>query len=289
MTRPLLLPLALSLLVGCAANNPPPEDNDEGGSGGVADGGQSGSGTGGKGTGGADRATGGTGGMSASGGLGGGTTATGGTGGSGAGGSDAGTVAPDTGGGGEPGTGGPAAALDKFVFDVPCPMGTVKAAGNCTVSDAAARKKTKTIQFGGNPATTYKVKLHVCAPAEGRGYTGCATGPESKIVCLDGMPQAGQYQVTYPTYSLAVSAPMHKYWLNNQYKADDIQKIEYSSTFEIQGGAMLTFETDGGSNPDVYTADYKKHNLQCPGAPGIMQPFAGQFLYFTVESITPME
>jgi hypothetical protein len=164
----------------------------------------------------------------------------------------------------------------------------VKAAGNCTIPDAAARKKTKTITFGGDPSKTYKVKLHVCATMEGRGYTGCAKGPESPIVCMDGTPMTGQYQVTYPVYSMTVSAPMHKYYLNNQYKADDIAKLEYSSTFEIQGGAMVTFDSDGGSNADVYTSNYNKHNLQCPGAPGITQPFPGQFIYTTVESIDPM-
>jgi hypothetical protein len=301
---PLVLPLTLAFGLGCT---PAAETGDSnGGSTGSASGGSGPGNTGGaKNTGGSTN----TGGSSASGGsTGAGGSSSGGSSGSsggssGGGGSSSGGSSGSTGGatgtGGSaadassgtetgPSAGGPAAALDKFVFDVPCPEGTVKPAGNCTVPDANARKKTKTIMFGGDPNTTYKVKLHVCAPMEGRGYTGCAMGPESKIVCMDGTAMPGTNQVTYPTYSMTVSAPMHKYFLNNQYKADDIAKIEYSSTFEIKGGAMITFDTDGGTNADVYTANYMKHNLQCPGAPGVMQPFPGQFIYTTVESIDPM-
>jgi hypothetical protein len=306
---PLILPLALTLGWGCTPASEPSDSNggstgsNSGGSGSSNSGGSGSSNTGGSSSGNTGGSSGGSSGSGSGGSSGGSSGTSGGS--SGEGGSSSGGSSGSSGGStgsggstsadastgtetGMPSAGGPAGPLDKFVFDVPCPEGTVKAAGNCTVADAAARKKTKMITFGGDPNTTYKVKLNVCGPMEGRGYTGCAMGPESPIVCMDGMPMPGQYQVTYPTYSMAVSAPAHKYYLNNKYKADDIAKIEYTSTFEIKGGATITFETDGGSNPDVYTADYKKHNLQCPGAPGIMQPFAGQFIYTTVMSVDPM-
>jgi hypothetical protein len=303
---PLILPFTLALGLGCT---PVTADSDSsGGSSGSSSGGSSGSNSSSGGKGGSNASGGssgnasggsdGTGSGGSSGSSGGSTGSSGGSSGSTSGGStgssggSSGQGGAGTDGGSETGTppagGSPASVLDKFVFDVPCPDGTVKAAGNCTIPDANARKKTKMITMGGDPNTTYKVKLHVCAPMEGRGYSGCATGPESKIVCMDGMPMPGQFQVTYPAYSMTVSAPMHKYYLNNAYKADDIAKIEYSSTFEIKGGASITFETDGGSNADVYTANFKNHNFMCPGAPGIEQPFKGQFIYTTVEAVDPM-
>jgi hypothetical protein len=92
---------------------------------------------------------------------------------------------------------------------------------------------------------------------------------------------------TYPAVSMTVSEPMHKYYLNNGGTRDDLRLMEYSATFEMKGGSTITFNTNGGSNSDVYTAKWRGHNYTCAGAPGIMQPFEGQFFWFTVESVTP--
>lgn len=296
MTKRLLLPLTFSLLFGCtpaaetgsdSTGGTPGSSGGSSGSGGkggsnaTGSGGSSPTGSGGSTPTGSGGAAGNGSGGSGSGGSGTGGSGTGG--GSGAGGSaDAGGQAET--GGPAPG-GSPAAALDKFVFDVACPEGTVKPAGNCGVADANARKKTKTVQFGGDPAKTYMVKLKVCAVSEQRSYTGCKAGADANFVCIDGTPNAGT--MTYPTYSMAVAEPMRTYFLNSGGLRDDLAKMEYSATFEIKGGSMITFDTNGGSNPDVYTAKWKNHNYECPGAPGITQPFLGQFWYFTVESVTP--
>jgi hypothetical protein len=81
-----------------------------------------------------------------------------------------------------------------------------------------------------------------------------------------------------------VSAPQHAYYLNNRGLNDDLFMIDYSATIQIQGGSTITFSTTSmGAN--MYTAI--RHNFVCPGVPSIMQPFAGQFVYVTVESITP--
>ena len=182
----------------------------------------------------------------------------------------------ETGGGGTGGgAGGPAAALN-FVFDVPC-----RAPGNCGVGangeNDPLRVKTVTKMLGGNPATTYTVKLKICAVSEQRSFTGCMTSMAgSPFVCMDG---AIGGPATYPAVSMTVSEPMHKYYLNNGGTRDDL-RLEYSATFEMKGGSTITFNTNGGSNPDVYTAKWKGHNYTCAGAPGIMQPFEGQFFWF---------
>ncbi|HXU83987.1 MAG TPA: hypothetical protein VN914_21480, partial [Polyangia bacterium] len=100
-----------------------------------------------------------------------------------------------------------------------------------------------------------------------------------------GMPQAAN--ATYPAYSLVVGDPMRTYYLNQGFKADDLIKIDYSATFEVKGGTMLTLGTDGGSNNQIYTARWKNHNFMCPGVPMITQPYWGQFIYVTVESVEP--
>jgi hypothetical protein len=303
--------LSLSLAVCLACS--PASDNNNGGSGGSSSGGSGGA-TGGRGgsggstggstggssagsggstagSGGSGGSTGGAGGSTGgSGGSGGSTGGSGGsTGGTGGGSGDAGK--PEGGGmemGGGGSAGGPAAALN-FVFDVPCPMGTVRAAGNCAVGGSGEndplRVKTVTKTFGGNPATTYTVKLKICAVSEQRSFTGCMTSMAgSNFVCMDG---AIGGPATYPAVSMTVSEPMHKYYLNNGGTRDDLRLMEYSATFEMKGGSTITFNTNGGSNSDVYTAKWRGHNYTCAGAPGIMQPFEGQFFWFTVESVTP--
>jgi hypothetical protein len=181
----------------------------------------------------------------------------------------------------------PAAPLDRFLFDVPCPPGTFNPAGNCTWPTMRTKQVSKT--FGGDPGTTYMVKLKICAVSEEREATGCQTTPATgaTAVCVDGTPSKGTNIDTYPSVTMKVSDPPHTYQLNTGKKKDDLSLFNYSATFPIKGGASITFATDGGSNSDVYTAKWNGDNYQCPGVPGITQPFEGQFFYFTVESTTP--
>jgi hypothetical protein len=289
---------ALSLCLACSSSGGRPnnggrggEDEPEGGSGGSDVGGKGGNsgGTGGKASGGAGGITGGTGGGgsggTAEGGSGGSAGAgSGGSGGSAEGGSG-GSGGATGGAGGE--SGSPAAALNMLLLETPCP-GSPSNAGDCSIANAADRKKMKTVTLGGNPATTYKVKLHFCGPVEGRSYTGCKASMEDKLVCVDGTPATTSFNPTYPAYSMVVAEPMHTYYLNNGFKADDLIKVDYSATFEMKGGTMVTLASDGGSNANVYSSRWKGHNFMCPGVPMIMQPYWGQFLYVTVESIDPM-
>jgi hypothetical protein len=290
--------LSLFLSVALVASCTSEDDKSPGGTGGASGkGGSGGSGSGGStpGSGGSAVGTGGTG---TGGGTGGGSGGAPGTGGSGTGGAPAGSggAKGDAGGGSETGStsdmassaGGPAAALN-FVFDVPCPPATVRPAGNCNWGmngDDPARKKSVALQFGGDPTKTYAVKLKVCAVSEQRSYTGCmAGGAGSNFVCMDGNIGG---PATYPAVSMVVAEPMHTYYLNNGGLRDNLAKMEYSATFQIKGGTMVTIATNGGGNPDVYTATWRSQTLQCAGAPGIMQPFPGQFFWFTVESATEM-
>jgi hypothetical protein len=179
------------------------------------------------------------------------------------------------------------------VIAVPCGTQTGMAA-SCNVA-TEMRKWTKMFTIGGNPATTYKVKLHFCAVFEGRTYTGGMASAESARVYIGGMAaNPNQYAATYPTLALKTADPMKTYYLNNAASvgeySDKIMKFDYSATFEMKGGSSVVFESDGGSNGGIYTAYQAGAKHMCPMPPGIMtQPYLGQFVHMKVESTEPAQ
>jgi hypothetical protein len=150
----------------------------------------------------------------------------------------------------------------------------------------AMRQKTMTLTFGGDPNLTYKVTLHFCGPVEMRPYMGCSS-TQATYMCVDGTALTSGDNPTYPKYEIRVANPVHSYFLNNRDLKDDLMKIDYSATIDIKGGSAITYVTDGGTNLEVYTAKIMNHNFTCLGVPGLTQPFAGQFIYTTVVSVTP--
>jgi hypothetical protein len=197
----------------------------------------------------------------------------------------AGVAGPDGGAVASPG-----AALDGYVFSVKCPADTTD--GQCDVPDAARLKTSAPLRFGGDPGTTYRIRLHFCGPVEGRKYEGCkpAMPAGNQLFCIDGTPVAGsaadQFVDTYPTYEMKVSAPAHSYFINSRDLRDTLMKIDYSAELEIQGGSTITFATTS-REPITFTARKLTPPITCPGVPGITQPFPGQFIHVTLESITP--
>ena len=51
---------------------------------------------------------------------------------------------------------------------------------------------------------------------------------------------------------------------------------------------MVNLVSDGGSNGGVYTAFQGGAKYTCPDAPGLTQPYAGQFAWIQVVSTDPM-
>ncbi|HEX3696373.1 MAG TPA: hypothetical protein VH374_13405 [Polyangia bacterium] len=279
MTKRCALVCSLSLSLVAACSSTPSTTSDAG----HGSGGSSGSGSGGAGGGGAGGSsdgagTGGSGGASSGGGGGSGGAATDGS----SSGDAPSETAADTGGAD---AGSPAAALNGFIFEQPCV--TADMSGSCTVPDGP-RMKMMALQFGGDPTVTYKVALHFCGPVEARPYTGCTMmQAAAPLLCVDGTASNAGFDPTYPTYEIRVSSPAHSYFLNNRNLKDDLMKIDYSATLDIKGGSTVTYITDGGSNTEIFTSTIMNHNYTCPGAPGVTQPFAGQFIYTTVESVNP--
>jgi hypothetical protein len=177
--------------------------------------------------------------------------------------------------------------LNDFVFSVECPPGT---SGECNIPDARRLKTSPPLQFGGDPGTTYRVRLHFCGPVEGRKYASCTKGPftNDSLFCMDGtpVPMSGgdAFVDTYPTYEMKVSAPAHSYFVNSRDLRDTLMKIDYSADLEIRGGATITFSTTSRGEI-TFTSRKLTPAITCPGVPGITQPFNGQFIHVTVQSM----
>jgi hypothetical protein len=192
-------------------------------------------------------------------------------------------TAPDSGGSDAAAAG---AALHNYVFSIECPPGT---SDECNVPDARRLKTSAPLSFGGDPAVTYRVRLHFCGPVEGRKYAGCmkATPTSDPLFCMDGtpVPMSGgdQYVDTYPTYEMKVSAPAHSYFVNSRDLRDTLMKIDYSAELEIRGGATITFSTTSREQI-TFTSRKLTPPITCPGVPGLTQPFNGQFIHVTVLS-----
>jgi hypothetical protein len=273
------------LLISCAAERP---RGPQGGEGGEEGGEGGGTPTGGKGTGGK---TGGSGGTTGSGGS---------------------TVTPDAGGGTAPDS-GPGGSPDGAAADSAPAAGGIALAGeihkhvrtlkcgadlgdgkSCRLAPAM-EKVEKKVTFGGDPAVTYDMKLHVRGLVEPRGYTGgMLQDPMIVWLYVGGMPGGPGDDSRYGTYSVVVSDPPQTFWLNRDHMMllknaalnHNLWKLDYVIDVKVKGGATVSLNNADAPNSGMIR-NHEKHVV--PGVPMelVMQPWDGQFLYFEVDSVTP--
>jgi hypothetical protein len=183
-----------------------------------------------------------------------------------------------------PEPGSPAEILHNVVFAVSCPMGMT--GDSCEIPDAQRNKTSDPILFGGDAATTYRVKLRFCGAVEPREYRNCQSLMGGGRFCPGGQPDSsGSDADTRPTYELKVSAPARSYFLNNHPLVATAIKIDYSAEIEVQGNATITLAT-ASRLPTTLTARSGGPHT-CPYVPRIEQPYAGQFIHVVVESVLP--
>jgi hypothetical protein len=183
-----------------------------------------------------------------------------------------------------PEPGSPAEILHNVLFAVACPMGMT--GDTCSISDGERNKMSDPILFGGDSATTYRVRLRFCGAVEPRPYRNCQSPMAGGRFCPGGEPDnSGSDPDTRPTYELKVSAPARSYFLNNGPLANSAIKIDYSAELDVQGGASITFAT-ASRLPETLTARSGGPHT-CPYVPRIEQPYAGQFIHVVVESVLP--
>jgi hypothetical protein len=166
---------------------------------------------------------------------------------------------------------------------------------SCRLS-ADMEKVEKKVVFGGDPAVTYEMKLQVRGLVEPRGYTGGALQDPSIVwLYVGGMPGGPGDDNRYGSYSVSVSDPKQVYYLNRDHMMilknpalnHSLFKLDYVATIKVKGGAtvsLINADTAGSG----MIRNHEKHVV--PGVPTelLPQPWDGQFLYFEVDSVTPV-
>jgi hypothetical protein len=152
----------------------------------------------------------------------------------------------------------------------------------------------KKVVFGGDPATTYAVKLHVRALVEPRGYTGGMLQDMSNVwFYVGGMPGGPGDDNRYGVYQIAVSDPKQDYFLNRDHSMllknaqlnHNLWKLDYVVTLEVKGGATVSLINADAPGSGMIR-NHEKHQLI--GVPAdLQQPWDGQFFYLEVEAVTP--
>jgi hypothetical protein len=200
--------------------------------------------------------------------------------------------------------------------------------GNCRLPSATVPYLTagtinldKTITLHGTVGRTYTVTARIQGVVEPKHYqngvnttaTTCAAAPATNTNCgwyVGGAPQTvGNYNV----YSMWVSAPAptpttglpgQYYFLNNINKTEAhfSYPMDYTVTFQVNGGAMVRFLADDSNcsaikNCDTTSVDTVPggggrcnpitiNGLVSTPAPGtITQPYSGQFVVLSVLSV----
>ena len=226
----------------------------------------------------------GSGGSSGSGTGGGGGTSNGGTGGGSGGGSG-------TGGGAS----GPAAELDGFGWTMKCNKADTSAgaenrcyllpAGQDVCPAAGYTSIDQTLHFGGTAGTTYMVALHFQGSQEAGDYSG------GTAVVKEFLKDATRNDGLHNFLSMEVSSPHAMYFPNAGAGGGTVTPYDYKVTVKIDGGAtihMKAFDKDCLQHRFCPDTTYKNCGQVLPPFSPASAPIDGDFLFVTVDSVTPM-
>jgi hypothetical protein len=157
-------------------------------------------------------------------------------------------------------------------------------------------KVEKKVVFGGDPAVTYEVKLHVRGLVEPRGYTG-GEPQDPAIVWLyvGGMPGGPGDDSRYGSYSVAVSDPKQVYYLNRDHMMilknpalnHSLFELDYVALVKVKGGATVSLINADAAGSGMIR-NHEKHVVHGVPTELLQQPWDGQFVYFEVDAVTPV-
>ncbi len=192
---------------------------------------------------------------------------------------------------------GPDAAGKLHGYHVKLKCGAAQDKRSCKLSSDQERSRLDVV-LGGDPATTYVVKVRVRGLLEPRRYTGGAlVDAANPWLYAGGTPDPlkknnGQ---AYNIYQIAVSAPVAHVFLNRDTQdnlgggyvpSHSTFKVDYPVVLKVQGGATISVITDDEAGSGmINNAD--QHVVDGVPAALVPQPWDGQFFYLEVESITP--
>jgi hypothetical protein len=143
----------------------------------------------------------------------------------------------------------------------------------------------KTIQFGGTPGTTYQVALHLQGSQEAGDYSG------GTAISKQFLKNATHNDGLHNFLSMEVSAPKATYFPNAGAGGGTVTQYDYRVTIPIEGGATIhltAFDKDCLQHRYCPDNTYKNCGFVLEPFSPASDPIDGNFLFVTVESVTPM-
>ena len=143
----------------------------------------------------------------------------------------------------------------------------------------------ETIQFGGTPGTTYMVALHLRGSQEAGDYSG------GTQLTKEFLKNATHNDGLHNFLSMDVSSPKATYFPNAGAGGGTVVNYDYKVTIPIEGGATIHLK--------AFDKDCLQHRF-CPdktymNCGFVLEPFSpkgspidGDFMFITVDSVTPM-
>ena len=178
-----------------------------------------------------------------------------------------------------------AGELDGLFIDAPCQDGTPTPLADEATCDhpAGTQRMEESVVFGGDPATTYLLKLRVRGIWEPTFISG-GEAPDAELPFKIGGEVAEGNAIDYQQYFITVSDPDETYWLNDyQYTAHDIHKADYEIEIPVVGGASVTVVMNDGNEREI--ANYPEE-IFADMPPYDQEPTLGQLLQLEVVSVT---
>lgn len=179
-----------------------------------------------------------------------------------------------------------AAHLEPLRLDDPC--GTPPTPDHVcphlgSTSDAAAFTASRSALLDGEPATMYRVTLHVRGATEPTHLLGGAPGTPANFV-TGGMPYArGSNEANYQYWRIEVEAPAAVYYLNvfnSLPLAHVIEVLDFGVTIPVAAGARVTLALRDENGHEIANDGA----LHPPGAAAGTQN--GQFVQLDVDAVT---
>lgn len=141
--------------------------------------------------------------------------------------------------------------------------------------------QTTTVTLTGSSSTRWLVTVRVRGIMEAIGYSGGSSGTDGWYA--GGIPNDSANNI----YRFDVSSPGRRYFLNRGTPTGMRSFLyDYEETFEIDGGATVTFYASGQDTLQWGNYDANDQPMTIPEVTSVAQPYDGQFAHLEVLSAT---
>jgi hypothetical protein len=176
-----------------------------------------------------------------------------------------------------------AGSLSGLRWELPC-QGTGSAPVNC----ASPASSSHVTALTGSAGRTYDVALHLRGIVEQRLYTGYsdggATGTGAEFFIAGGTPDP----TTWNIYSLEVSNPAQKYYLNSGSDGiDQVFLLDYRVVVPMAADATITMTANSVESVETRNRGADAGPVLVPDVPPFPSAYDGQFVQMDVDSVAP--